>query len=118
MNAKQMVCHLGDQLRITLGDIPTRPMPSPLRIPIVKQLVIDVLPWPKGRIIGPREAFVTSPAEWQRDITTLLELLERFAQESHRKDWPPHPMFGGMSASLWSRLTCRHFDHHLRQFGV
>ena len=118
MNARQMVCHLGDQLRVTLGDIPTKGVASPLRYPVIKHLVIDVLPWPKGRIIGPPEAFTTTPADWQRDIATLLELLERFADEQNRKDWPPHPMFGPMSGPLWSRLTCRHFDHHLKQFGA
>lgn len=118
MNAKQMVCHLADQLRITLGEIPAKSIPSPLRYPFIKQLVIDVLPWPKGRINGPPEAFTALPGEWQRDIATLLELLERFAGEEMRQDWPPHPMFGAMSGPLWSRLTCRHFDHHLKQFGA
>lgn len=118
MNVQQMVCHLADQLRMTLGEIPARRVPSPLRYFPIKQLAIDVLPWPKGRIKGPPEAFLTSPGEWHRDVSTLIELLERFSQENTRQDWPPHPMFGALSGPLWSRLTCRHFDHHLRQFGV
>lgn len=117
MDARQMVCHLGDQLRLTLGDISAQRMPSPLRYPVIKPLVLYVLPWPKGRTIGPPEAFTTPPTEWQRDIATLLELLERFASEKARTKWPPHPMFGAMSGPLWSRFICKHFDHHLRQFG-
>src|SRR5437763_2130014 len=77
MNVQQMVCHLADQLRITLGEIPVKPVSSPLRNAVIKRLVIDVLPWPKGRIQGPPEAFITSPGEWQRDISLLLELLEQ-----------------------------------------
>ena len=118
MNVQQMVCHLADQLRITLGDIPVKRVPSPLSNPVVRRLVIDVLPWPKGRIQGPPEAFVTSPGEWQRDVSVLLDLLDRFSAAATRKDWPPHPMFGDLGGTLWSRLTCRHFDHHLKQFGV
>ena len=118
MNAKQMVCHISDHLRISLGDIPAKPAASPLRYPIVKHLVIDVLPWPKGRIQGPPEAFITSPTDWQRDITALLDLLQRFGKEKSRLHWPLHPMFGAMTGPLWSRLTCRHFNHHLTQFGA
>jgi hypothetical protein len=118
MNAAQMVCHLSDQLRMSLGDISAKTVSTPLRYPVVKHLVIDVLPWPKGRIKGPPEAFTTSPTDWQRDITTLLDLLQRFGKEQSRPHWPPHPMFGTMTGPLWSRLTCRHFNHHLNQFGA
>ena len=59
MTARQMVCHLSDQLRIALGQLPTQPIPGPLRYTPMKQFVIDVLPWPKGRIQGPPEAFTS-----------------------------------------------------------
>jgi hypothetical protein len=118
MNAPQMVCHLADQLRMALGEIQARSIPGPLRYPLIKQLVIDVLPWPKGRIQGPPEAFTSSPVDWNRDVQTLLRLLEQFGEQGAREKWPPHPNFGRLSGPLWSRLTCRHFDHHLRQFGV
>lgn len=118
MNVHQMVCHLGDQLRLTLGEIPAEQRPSLLRFPPIKLLVIHVLPWPKGRIQGPPEAFLTAPGEWPRDISALRELLEQFASQSSQKDWPPHPRFGHMSGPLWAQFTCRHFDHHLTQFGA
>jgi hypothetical protein len=60
MTAPQMVCHLSDQIRIALGHLPTQPVAGPLRYPPMKQIVIDVLPWPKGRIEGPPEAFSTT----------------------------------------------------------
>jgi len=117
MTSHRMVCHLGDQLRIALGDLSTSPIPGPLRYPLIKQLAIDVLPWPKGRVKGPREAFVTQPTVWDSDVATLCELLETFASRHSQRTWPRHPFFGRMSGSLWSRLTCRHFNHHLKQFG-
>jgi len=117
MSAHQMVCHLSDQLRIALGDIAARPIPGLIRYPPMKQLVIDVMPWPRGRVQGPPEAFTTAPAAWTMDISTLSQLLETFAASRDRRQWPAHPLFGRMSASLWSRVTCRHFDHHLTQFG-
>src|SRR5437773_4553577 len=89
MDARQMICHLADQLRVALGEIRSRPMPVPwmMRHTPVKQLVIDVMPWPKGRIQGPPEALTTGPAEWQRDVTTLRDLLERFASHAGDRTW-------------------------------
>jgi hypothetical protein len=118
MNVHQMVCHLGDQLRITLGEIKTTHTPGPLSFPLLKLAVIYVLPWPKGKIKAPPEAFTTRPEEFNRDVTVLLELLERFATRSSQKEWPQHPFFGAMTGRLWDKLTRRHFDHHLTQFGV
>ena len=118
MTAPQMVCHLSDQLRIALGQLSTRPIPGPLRYTPVKRLVIDVLPWPRGRIQGPPEAFTSSPEQWEADVATLVALLDTFGTRVGQQEWAPHPNIGRMSGPLWSRLTCRHFDHHLTQFGV
>jgi hypothetical protein len=118
MTAPQMVCHLSDQLRIALGLLPTQPIAGPLRYTPMKQLVIDILPWPKGRIQGPPEAFTNPPDQWDRDVAALLELLDTFGRRRGQRAWAAHPTFGRMSGALWGRLTCRHFDHHLRQFGV
>lgn len=30
----------------------------------------------------------------------------------------PHPFFGKVTPAQWDRLTMKHLDHHLRQFGV
>jgi hypothetical protein len=113
----QIVCHLADQLRMALGDIPTKPIAGPLRYSPIKQLAIGPLPWPRGAK-SPPESWTTNPVEWKRDVTTLRQLLERFATRSAQTEWPDHPLFGSMSRDLWGRLTCKHFDHHLRQFGA
>ena len=118
MSAPRMVCHLSDQLRIALGQLPTQPVSGPLRYTPMKHFVIDILPWPKGRIQGPPEAFTSSPGQWAQDVATLLALLEAFGARGGQRTWAPHPNFGRMSGALWGRLTCRHFDHHLTQFGV
>jgi hypothetical protein len=118
MTASQMVCHLADQLRIALGLLPTQPIGGVLRYSPMKQLVIDVLPWPKGRIQGPPEAFTSTPDRWEDDVAALLGLLDAFGGRGEQETWAPHPNFGRMSGALWGRLTCRHFDHHLTQFGV
>ena len=117
MSPHQALCHLGDQLRIALGDIPTKPIGGPLRYTPFKEFVIGPMPWPHGVKSAP-ETWTTRPAEWERDMTTLRELLERFGSSASQEQWPDHPRFGRMSRDLWGRLTCKHFNHHLRQFSA
>ena len=117
MTAPRMVAHLGDQMRHTLGDTSCRPRRSLLRLPLLRYAAIYLLPWPRGRIQGPPDAFSTPPAEWESDIATLEALLERFAARDPHGSWPPHAMFGPMSGRDWGVFCYKHFDHHLRQFG-
>ena len=118
MVAPEMLAHLSDQMRHTLGDVPIVRHPSPLRWPIVKQVVLYLLPWPRGRVQGPPEAFVTRPTGWEEDLAAFEALVERFVSAAERTDWPEHPFFGGMSRRSWGAFCHRHFDHHLRQFGA
>jgi hypothetical protein len=118
MSGPQMIVHLGDQMRHTLGEVPVVARPGPLRWPVVKQLVLYLLPWPKGKVKGPSEAFATAPWDWERDLGTLEALVGRFADAPDRPSWPDHALFGSMSRAGWGYFCHRHFDHHLRQFGV
>ncbi len=117
MDAPRMVAHLCDQMRHTLGDTACRPQRSWLRLPLLRHAAIYLLPWPRGRIQGPPDAFSTAPAEWESDVEALDALLERFAARDPHGDWPPHALFGAMSGRDWGVFCYRHFDHHLRQFG-
>ena len=113
-----MLTHLTDQLRHAVSGTRLRPSRSPFRFPIVKQLTMYWIPWPKGRIRGPAAAFVTQPSEWERDLGTLEALIGRFVLLPAEREWPGHPFFGAMTKASWARVSYRHFDHHLRQFGV
>jgi hypothetical protein len=117
MNAPKMVVHLSDALKMALGELPVAPRKTPLRFPIVKQLVIYLLPWPPGAPTAP-ELLARAPAAWNGEIVTLSALLERFANLSPSGKWPRHPAFGALSGRTWGVLAYRHCDHHFRQFGI
>ncbi|SRR6266511_125052 len=117
MTAPQMLAHLGDQMRLTLGQLPCAPMPSPLRRPFIREAVLYWLPWPKGRVSGPPEIFTTRPTTWAADLAAVETLVEQFAARGRSRTWPEHPLFGRMSGRAWGVFCYRHFDHHLRQFG-
>lgn len=117
MTAPQMIAHLSDQMRHTLGDATAAPIRDFRRWAPVKYLAIYVVPWPKGRVNGPPEAFVTKPANWTADVDALVALVERFAQRDPNGEWPSHAIFGAMTGRDWGAFCYKHFDHHLRQFG-
>lgn len=118
MTAPQMIAHLTDQMTHTLGDVPVAARPGPLRWPVVRFLSIYWVRWPRGRVHGPPEAYVTEPQEWSADLQRVVGLVERFARRDPEADWPDHALFGPMTGEDWGVFCHKHFDHHLRQFGV
>lgn len=118
MTAPSMLAHLCDQMRMPFNDIPSARIPGVPRNPVMRQLVLYLLPWPKGTIQGPPEAFHTEPGNWSDDLSTLKNLVEQFVSAPPDRHWPDHPNWGRMSRREWGVFCYRHFDHHLCQFGV
>jgi hypothetical protein len=118
MTAPQMIAHLSDQMRHTLGDESVAARQGAVRWPPIRFAAIYLIPWPKGRIKGPPEAFVTKPTDWEKDMAGLEALICRFAECSTQERWPDHALFGHMTRRRWGVFVHKHFDHHLRQFGV
>lgn len=118
MSAPQMIAHLTDQMRHTLGISRAEPRRGPLRWPGMRWTSIYLVPWPKGRIKGPREAFLTQPASWDGDLLELESMLDTFASRDPKGAWPEHALMGPMSGRDWGYFIFKHFDHHLRQFGA
>ncbi|MBI4500507.1 MAG: hypothetical protein HY700_05040 [Gemmatimonadetes bacterium] len=97
--APQMLAHLNDALWMPLGDLPTVPKSLPIRYPPLKQLIVCLLPFPRGA--------PTSP-----------ELLARIGARAEATEWPLHPAFGRLSCRARGVLGYRHVDHHFGQFGI
>lgn len=117
LTAPKMVVHLVDSFRMALGELPVGSKKVFIRFPVIKQLIIYYLPWPKSTPTAP-ELLARAPAAWNGEIVTLSALMERLGERSPRESWPPHPAFGAMSGRLWGALAYRHCDHHFTQFGI
>lgn len=118
MTAPSMLAHLCDQMRMPFNDHPSGHIPGVPQNAIMKQLVLHFLPWPKGTIQGPPEAFHSKPGNWSDDLATLSELIDQFVNAPPAGPWSDHPNFGRMNRREWGIFCYRHFDHHLCQFGV
>jgi hypothetical protein len=119
LTAGEMLCHLTDALRVSMGERPAEPvrpfMPGLMRLVALSAPV----PWMKGirtRSESDPKAAGTRPADFERDRSVLRDALRRFVQPAARP--MAHRVLGGMSEPQWLRWGYLHFDHHLRQFGV
>ena len=118
LSAPRMLVHLCDQMRMPFNDNPSGPLPGPPRVAGVREAFLYFLPWPKGRIQGPPEAFLTEPGTWSEDLATLRDLVDQFVNADPQGPWAVHPNWGHLSRRQWGVFCYRHFDHHLKQFGV
>ena len=119
MEPIQLLPHLATALRVALGEqkLGGSP-PGRLRGVVWRYLAIHRLPWPEGKIQAPPGAFNTPSLGWERDREVVAALIDRFATAPLETLTAVHPMFGRMRPQDWDVLQYRHFDHHLRQFGV
>ena len=118
MTAPRMLAHLTDSARLCVekgeGRVPSGPF---TRWPL-KHVFLYWLPWPRGKVKGPKAAFVTEPGAWEADRARFEELLDALERKAATASWPAHPLFGRMTREEWGVLTYRHTDHHLKQFGA
>lgn len=112
------VTHMADQLRMALGEIVSSPPRGALRFALPRYVAIHVMPWPKGKIKGPGDAFRTSPSDLSADRDALLALIDKVGTRDPRGPWPHHPLFGPLRGNDWGVLCYRHLHHHLTQFSA
>jgi hypothetical protein len=122
MTVAEMVCHMNDALRVSMGDKPVKPISNWFTRSVTKWAGLWLpTKWPQGVKTVPecdprREG--TPPGELERDLSEFRELLDRFTSQLRGYELQAHPMFGEMTEKEWMRWGYLHADHHLRQFGA
>ncbi|MBX7255482.1 MAG: DUF1569 domain-containing protein [Candidatus Hydrogenedentes bacterium] len=118
MTAPQMLAHCTHAVRYSLGKEGVSPREwNPFLQAIARPVVLS------GLLSMPRNAKaprIFEPGEGVADATALSIELNEFVDRCGQPGFapPPHPYFGDLGASGWSRLHALHMDHHARQFGV
>jgi hypothetical protein len=119
MNAEQMLAHLVEAMKLGTGELNLKPRKMIIRFPPLKQLIVYVLPFPKGAPTAPELKRLESDAgTLERNRAELARLMEDIGGRAAQKEWPAHPAFGKLTRRAWGVLGYKHIDHHLRQFGV
>ncbi|TDL99502.1 MAG: hypothetical protein C4K58_06280 [Flavobacteriaceae bacterium] len=121
LSVGQMCCHLSDSLEIALGKREGGKEPISIIFSLKPSVWIATsFPWPKGVFFSPKSMNhknLGSQSEgFDKDREKLLKLLEEFIQKE--TNYFPHPMLGNMNSKEWGKMVSRHFDYHLKQFGV
>lgn len=118
MEPNEMMCHMEDAILCANGRRPTRVRKSFMSNPFVRWLILYVIPWPKGKAETVAEMKVTRPTDFETDRARLIALVNETSARGPSAAWAVHPAFGDMSGREYGVLIYRHFDHHLKQFGV
>jgi hypothetical protein len=117
LSADRMLAHLGESMKMANGEVRPKPKKLPIRFFPLKQLILYVLPFPKGAPTAP-ELLAGAAAPVTALAPALRQQIDSFASKAGLKSWPEHPAFGHLTKRDWGVLTYRHLDHHLRQFGA
>ena len=121
MNVNQMVCHSTDQLRMSMNEIKTTYNGNKLKETLLKRLVLNGMPIPKGKAETAKEIKQgeggTPPTNLRNDIKSFITQINKFDSNFKNSQITKHPTFGDMNKKEWARLAYVHIDYHLRQFG-
>jgi Protein of unknown function (DUF1569) len=120
MSAHEMICHLSDSFRASLGEKQLSPASTLFRRTLFKWIALWApLPWPHGVKTRPemdQHKGGTPPEEFASDLERLHALFNRFV--SWQGKYAAHPILGPLSRNERMRHAYLHMDHHLRQFGA
>ncbi|NQW03661.1 MAG: DUF1569 domain-containing protein [Acidobacteria bacterium] len=116
LTARGVLAHLHDAARMALGELDVASKKLPIRFPPLKQLIIYVVPFPKGAPTAP-ELIARQADDWTAEMAATEQAIDRLVAKGASFRWPNHPAFGSLTHNAWGVLIYRHMDHHLKQFG-
>lgn len=117
-NASGMLAHVNDSIRMCLGELKVPSKNLPLRYTPIKQLVIYVLPFPKGAPTAPQLLLRCDSASLADEQAALSQMFDKLSSVKPGDVLQEHPAFGVLSHDAYGVLMARHTDHHFKQFGV
>lgn len=116
MTIDQMLWHVNVSMREATGEytpqVPSLPVPKR----VLRWAIIN-MPWGRGARTRP-DMYAVATYDFTEQKAQCLALLDRIVARPLTESWPDSATMGTMKGEHWSRLTARHLDHHLRQFGA
>ena len=116
MSAPRMVAHVSMQMKCALGIEHEKTRSTVWCFWPLKKLIIYVAPWPHG--LPTAESWKNPErGDWNGEIEQLKKLINEFSETRDTHEWGIHPILGRLEKKDWGRLSYRHINHHLLQFG-
>lgn len=119
MSVSQMLAHCIVPTKVSTGDIPGKQNIFGILFgKIAKKRMVSEEPFKKNLPTDPSFVVKHDPDfyESQQELKTLIEKL--YNTDKNELVQRKHPFFGKLTIDEWGLLNYKHFDHHLRQFGV
>lgn len=119
MDVAQMLKHLKTTLMVTTGEVTMHTPPWHKRVlfRLFKSTLYNDSPWKKN-LPTARELKMTEPEDFETQMKELKATINTFLGISFPDGRRKHPVFGTFTKQQWGQSQYKHFDHHLRQFGV
>ena len=119
MNVGQMLCHCQQPLRVAYGEMKEKQtVIGRLFGGIAKKQLLGDKPM-KRNLPTARSFVVTDAREFNHEKMQLTELVRKFHSVGPSVlTKEAHPFFGKLTIEEWDKLSWKHLDHHLQQFGV
>jgi len=119
MNVSQMLAHCQQPLKVAFGEVKMKQgLMGILFGKMMKKKLTGTQPFQKN-LPTAKPFIIANPGEFELEKTKLIALVKKFYSEGPNalsKD--PHPFFGRLTDEEWDKLSWKHLDHHLQQFGV
>jgi hypothetical protein len=119
MSVSQMLAHCVVPTKISAGEIQNRRNIFGILFgKIAKKKMVGPDPFKKNLPTDPSFIIKHQPDFYkiQEELKATIERL--YTTDKTQLLQRKHPFFGKMTLEEWGLLNYKHFDHHLRQFGV
>jgi len=119
MDVSQMMAHCSAALDMASGRInPARTLVGRLIGSFVRPIYSNEKPFSRNNPTD-KILVIRDPRDFQSEREKLKACVQQFHEGGEAKcTRHPHPFFGSLTPSEWSRGMYKHLDHHLRQFGA
>ncbi len=120
MNVAQMLAHVNAAMQTALTDAPYKTsLFQKILAPLIKKVVLSPKPYKEGLPTGPGFVMINTDKDFLDEKQKLLSSYHQFIENGvSAVEGKKHPVFGKLTAEQWGFSQWKHFDHHLKQFGV
>jgi len=120
MNASQMLAHCSVPLLVAFGreNQVVHPVIKFFLRGLVKKQVLAKSSYKKGIPTFENANMAGSEKEFIVEKTKVITLLNELYKTNGKTFVSSHPFFGPLTHEEWGVMLGKHFDHHLKQFGV